>query len=57
MRVSGRGKSESLLFLAPAGLFGIFFVWTARGSMETKMERELSPALPMSVPGELTVLI
>jgi hypothetical protein len=34
MRVSGRGKSESLLFLAPAGLFGIFFVWLYGGPQD-----------------------
>lgn len=34
MRVSGRGKSESLLFLAPAALFGGFFIWLYGGPQD-----------------------
>ena len=27
MRTSGRGGSESVLFIAPAAIFGSFFIW------------------------------
>lgn len=27
MRTSGRGGAESLLFVAPAAIFGGFFIW------------------------------
>lgn len=27
MRTSGRGGSESLMFIAPAAIFGGFFIW------------------------------
>ncbi len=27
MRTSGRGSSETLLFIAPAAIFGGFFIW------------------------------
>jgi hypothetical protein len=27
VRISGRGGTETLLFIAPAALFGAFFIW------------------------------
>lgn len=34
MRVSGRGGSESLMFVAPAAIFGGFFIWMYGGPMD-----------------------
>lgn len=34
MRVSGRGGSEGLLFIAPAAIFGGFFLWMSGGPLD-----------------------
>lgn len=34
MRVSGRGGSESLMFIAPAAIFGAFFLWMSGGPLD-----------------------
>jgi hypothetical protein len=34
MRVSGRGGSESLMFIAPAAIFGGFFLWMYGGPLD-----------------------
>ena len=34
MRVSGRGGTESLMFIAPAAIFGGFFVWMYGGPID-----------------------
>lgn len=31
MRTSGRGRSESLMFIAPAAIFGALFLWMSGG--------------------------
>lgn len=43
MRTSGRGGSETLLFLAPAAIFGGFFLWLYGGPVEmlTSFDRSL----------------
>jgi hypothetical protein len=34
MRVSGGGGSESLMFVAPAAIFGGFFLWMHGGPLD-----------------------
>lgn len=43
MRVSGRGGSESLMFIAPAAIFGGFFLWMSGGPLDavTALDRFL----------------
>ena len=47
MRTSGRGKSEILLFIAPAAIFGGLYVWIYGSPLEavTALDRVLVKGL------------